>query len=150
MRFFPCSAAIARRTLVLGWFASFLASLAMLLYLYLGDWIVQDNFKDGLSQLSTLYAPYLGAMLAFYFSMRKKAEQAAQAAGMAFALACTGSVIWNLGILISMARVVLLWGRIEPAVKDIALLGSTLSWVVAPAMGFYFANPFASGARHED
>ena len=141
MRLFQCSAATARGTLVLGWFTSFLAGLAMLLYLYLFDWIAQDNFKYALSQLSALYAPYLGAMLAFYFGTRNKTGHAARASGAAFALASTGSLIWNLGVLILIVRVVLLWGHIEPAVKDMTFLGSTLSWLVAPAMGFYFANP---------
>jgi hypothetical protein len=142
----------ARRILVLGWFAAFFCNLAMLLYLYVDNWIEQENLKNALYQLNALYAPYLGAILAFYFTTRQKPPESGAAAGMAFTLAAAGSLIWNFVILILVARVFFLLGRIEPALKDMLFFGSTLSWLIAPAIGFYFANPSTpqrTGQIHE-
>ena len=102
------SAQNARQALVIGWFACFLISLAILLSLYFGEWIYPDNFRSALTQLSSLYAPYLGAILAFYFSSRTQPSRAGAAAGTPFVLAVLGSVIWNLTILIVLAVLMLI------------------------------------------
>ncbi len=139
------SSEFARRFLVLGWFACFLANLAILLFLYFDGWIMQDNFRAGLNQLSALYAPYLGAILAFYFSSRMKAGNSEDTAGTPFLLAGAGSIVWNAVIVGLMARIVLFDGTIEGTIRDMLFFGSTLSWLVAPAIGFYFGNPSLPG-----
>jgi hypothetical protein len=137
----PYSSEFARRLLVVGWFACFLVNLGMLLFFYVDGWILQDNFRAGLTQLSALYAPYLGAILAFYFSSRMKTPNAGDSAGTAFLLAGVGSIVWNVMIVGLMARVLLFDGTIEGTIRDMLFFGSTLSWLVAPAIGFYFGNP---------
>lgn len=141
MKLRSCSPEAARRILVIGWFAAFLANLGMLLYLYADNWIGQDNFKNALYQLNALYVPYLGAILAFHFAAQRRLDAPGATAGTPFILAVICSLIWNVVILAMMARVFFLLGQIEPAVKDMLLFGSTLSWLVAPAIGSYFANP---------
>jgi hypothetical protein len=143
------SAQNARQALVIGWFACFLISLAILLSLYFGEWIYPDNFRSALTQLSSLYAPYLGAILAFYFSSRTQPSRPGAAAGAPFVLAVLGSVIWNLTILIVLAKVFFLLGTIEGAIRDLLFFGSTLSWLVAPAMGFYFGNSSKAKSKEE-
>ena len=141
MKVRSCSPETARQALVVGWFACFLLNLLILLWLYFGGWILQDNFRAGLTQLSSLFAPYLGAMFAFYISSRSKHSPAGAKAGITFALAAIGSGVWNIMALMLMARVLFLWSTIEQTVRDMVFFSSTLSWLVAPAMGFYFANP---------
>jgi len=140
----------ARQALVIGWFACFLTNLSILLSLYFGEWIYSDNFRSALTQLSSLYAPYLGAILAFYFSSRTPPAAAGATAGTPFVLAVLGSVIWNVTILILLAKVFFLWGTIEGATRDMLFFGSTLSWLIAPAIGYYFGNSSTPAAAKEE
>src|SRR5579863_2640718 len=100
----------ARQALLAAWFGFFLVNLALLLWLYLDNWIFEDNFRAALSQLSALYAPYLGGILGYYFSARAKKPAETGDAGTAFFLAGLASAIWNFAILGILLRVVLLWG----------------------------------------
>ncbi len=61
----------ARQALLAAWFGFFLVNLAVLLWLYLDNWILEDNFRAALSQLSALYAPYLGGILASCINQSK-------------------------------------------------------------------------------
>jgi hypothetical protein len=149
MKIETCSPETGRQALLLGWFACFVLNLLILLWLYFGDWILQDNFRTGLSQLSSLYAPYLGAILTFYFSSRAKTSPVGATAGTAFVLAAIGSGVLNAVTLILMGRVLFFWGTIEETIRDIVFFGSTLSWLVAPAMGFYFANPSLAAEKRK-
>jgi hypothetical protein len=135
----PLTPERARGVLTAVWFASFLLNLGMIVYLYLGKWIEEDNFTRSITQISSTYVTYLGIVTAFYFGSRNRLEKT-KSSGTPFALALSGSLLWNTLILVFMARVVLLLGPIEDSIKQITYLGATLSWLVAPAIGYYFAS----------
>ncbi len=135
----------ARRTMALLWLGFFLVNLAMVFYLYFGDWIEQDNFKASFSQLNSSFVPYVGVILAYYLTERRMITSRSGRAGMPFAIALLSSLVWNAMVFLFIARVVLLRGTMEDAVRAIADFGAMLSWLVAPAIGFYFAKPSVSG-----
>lgn len=130
----------ARRLLVVCWSAGFLASMAMVFSLYVRGWIGEDNFQASLTRLSALYAPYLGGIFGYYLSNRAK-PASARDAGTAFVLAITGSAAWNLVMAGLLSRVLFFDGTIEQTLKDLMFFGSVMSWLVAPAIAFYFTSP---------
>lgn len=135
-------------TLTALWFLFFLVNLAIVLYLYLDDWIEEDNFRACLTQLNSLYVIYIGVITAFYFTNPNKVTSKEKYAGTAFVVAFLGSAIWNIVIFIFLLRLLLPKGTIEDSTAQIGYFGSLLSWLVAPAIGYYFANPYSdAGGR---
>ena len=130
----------ARRLLVAFWTAGFFASMAMVFSLYVRGWIAEDNFQSSMTRLSALYAPYLGGILGYYLSNRAKPVRAPDA-GTAFVLAITASAAWNLVMAGLLSRVLFFDGTIEQTLKDLTFFGSVMSWLVAPAIAFYFTSP---------
>jgi len=130
-----------RTWLVIVWFAFFSANMAVLLYLYFDNWIEVDNFKASMSRLNALYAPFCGAILAFYLLQSNKNHEERKRTGIAFRLAFLCSLAWNLVICAFALRVLMAWGTIEQSLADMEFFGSVASWMVGPAIGFYFARP---------
>lgn len=133
--------AAARKLLIASWFGSFVAALAIVFYLYLDDWIETDNFRLALGGLNSLYAPYLGAITLYYWGKSADATADSVCAGASVWLALTGSIIWNAIVLIFFVPLALHSGRVEDAVENAGYVGGVLSWLVAGAIGYYFANP---------
>jgi len=57
-----------------------------------------------------------------------------------FVFAALASIMWNAVIFAFLARLVFLVGTIENSIQEISFLSSWLSWIVAPVIGYYFAN----------
>lgn len=96
--------------------------------------------------ISALYAPYTGAVVAFYLIDRaprlktKRPEPLVNP--LALPIAVTASILWN-AILWGMVFVTLKSGHGETslvdALKDASQLATQASWLLAPVMGYYFA-----------
>jgi hypothetical protein len=130
----------ARLILCSVWFIFFVLNLLAVLSLYFLEWIEGDSLKAYLTQLSSSYGVYLGAMMAFYFTNPDKTKKSASVVNHAFILALAGSFVWNLIVTVLTLR--LFFSKpIEEATKLVADFGSGFSWLVAAAIGFYFANP---------
>lgn len=126
----------ARKVLLLVWLGFFLAIVGMVLVFYLNGWIEMDNFKVAMTQLSAVYAPYLGVMLLFYWGRAKRgAKGGAVKTGVSFWLALVSSVVWN-----GMIVLFIFFQAIEDAVENIRDIGGLLAWLVAGAIGYYFAD----------
>jgi len=130
-----------RTWLIVVWFFFFLASGAIILILYLRQWIEQDNFLAAFKQWSALYAPYIGAITLFFWGTAKKEDDSKTIASKgAFYLALVCSVIWNVVILLLLAHAFLWNGSIEESMKNMIEVAALLSWLVAGSIGYYFAN----------
>ncbi len=133
----------ARKTLMWTWFGFFVVNLGVILTLYFKQWIESDNLWAAVQQLNSCYVTYLGVMAAFYLSQKATTPGQDQQAGMSFAVAMAGSILWNMVVCGFMMRLV--WGStIEDTIKQIGFFGPILSWLVASAVGFYFGNSAAS------
>jgi len=144
-RFSIKTAAAARNILLIVWVGFFVLNMAGIFYLYLDNWIERDNFLAALNQLNASYLPFIGAILAFYLghAQRSKSMEAVHI-GIAFYLALVFSVLWNVVIFLFILPPIWGVGMIEEAIQNIKDIGSLLSWLVFPAMGYYFGNPTTS------
>jgi hypothetical protein len=129
-----------RRIMAFTWLGFAVLQLAMVLYLYLRDWIGEENFRSALAQINASYVPYVGAILTFYLAERRRAVPAEERAGLPFGIAWGTSLVWNLVLAVFMFRVVMLNAAIEQTLKLTHDVGSMLSWLVAPAVGYYFSS----------
>lgn len=133
-----------RKVLLIVWFLFFILNGAIILFIFLQEWIERDNFLTALKQWNTSYAPYIGAITLFYWGSAKK-KQALKTDGTrtAFYIAFFCSLIWNGMVLIFLLPPLLGTGAIETSLENIKEIASLLSWLVAGAIGYYFANPIS-------
>ena len=127
----------ARIILLCIWLGFALINFGIIMFYYFKHWIEIDNFKAAMTQLNASCAPYLGAMLFFFWGRAKKGDTVKT--GLPFWLAIIGAVVWNGAIL---SFILLL--NIEVAIDNIKNIGGLLSWLVAGAIGYYFANNSSS------
>ncbi len=128
----------ARTVMALIWVVFFFANMLAVVYLYVDEWIGADNFQLSLSQLSSSYATYVGVVILFYFGSRKQIKTDRRRAGAPFALALAGSLLWNGIITLFIVQLLFQRGTIEDAIEQIEFISATLSWLVAPLVGYYF------------
>jgi hypothetical protein len=138
MKIEPASASAA---LALVWFCCFVLSLAVPIVLMLRASIDSTTVAPAVEHISGLYAPHLGVVLAFYFAGRAKARRRKQVDYPPFVAAILISAVWNL--LVAGTLVLVLVGQlnIEDALAFAGGIGPNLSWLVAPALGYFFAKP---------
>ncbi|MBN2092438.1 hypothetical protein JW964_22645 [candidate division KSB1 bacterium] len=133
-----------RLWLLIIWFFFFIINGAIIFFLYWQKWIERDNFIAAIQQWNASYAPYIGAITLFYWrSTRISSLPEINEARVAFYLALICSVIWNGIILFFLLPTLLGTGTIESAIADIREIASMLSWLVAGAIGYYFADSMA-------
>jgi hypothetical protein len=138
------SVSTARRLLVITWFGFLLSNLCIIFYLFFDGWIEKDSFKAAMEQLNASYAPYVGAITLYYWATVQKGTQRTGQAGTAFTLAWLCSLIWNGVIIAFLLPLLFQSGNIEDSIEHIRDNGAMLSWLVAGAIGYYFANPTSS------
>src|SRR5690242_11766045 len=129
-----------RKVLLAIWFTCFGLSLGIILFLGLEQWIEQDNFRKALTQLNSSYVPYLGVITAFYFASNIPSESTIKQNNVASTLALAASVLWNAVILVFFIPLLFGHGVIEQSIKNTEFFSGFISWLVAPAIGFYFAR----------
>jgi hypothetical protein len=129
------------------WVTCFALGLGVIGLLFFSNSISSGNVSRFLDQLSAVYAPYLGAMLVYCFATRSRNRRSPKLNKLAFWLALGTSLIWNGVVLCLLFKVltVLRGGEttlnIDEALKLARESGAKLSWVVSPAIGFFFAKP---------
>jgi len=127
-----------RTWLTLLWSAAFVA--AMLAWAYL-KWIVGIGPNAAaalLEQITSQYAPYLGVVLAFHFTISDNKPLRRRSPSQYLAL--TMSVLWNVLLLGCVAKSCLDPNTSAEAAENIRAVIPKLSWIVAPAMGFFFGK----------
>jgi len=130
----------ASLTISILWLFCFFLALAILSRLAFAETIEHSTFTSSLDQLTALYVPYIGGILGYYFATKRRSARRLMSRGPFFA-AIVVSVIWNLAVCVPMLSVA--FGRlaIEDALKLATESGTKLSWLVAPAIGYFFASP---------
>ena len=138
------SSAKDKKLLLIIWFLFFILNGAIILFIYLQEWIERENFLAAIKQWNTSYAPYIGAITLFYWgSAKKKRASKSEETITALIIAVICSLIWNGLILIFLLPPLLGTGAIETSLENIKEITSLLSWLVAGAIGYYFANPIS-------
>jgi hypothetical protein len=122
------------------WLVCFGVCLCLPGVLFLNHAIRLENLQKSLEQVSTIYVPYVGAILAYYFASGDQARKISARKKGAFEVAIAASVIWNFAVVGCIASVAFGLIGIESALDYAPKIGSALSWLVAPAMGYFFAK----------
>jgi len=130
-----------RTSLTCLWVAGFVISI--LGYFYL-DWHVgigPESKSQLFESIVNQYAPLLGAVVGFHFAHQAK-EKAAKTTPSRTALyvAITMSGLWNLLAVGFVVRACLDPDKTPDAISGVGSLVPKLSWIVAPAIGFFFGK----------
>lgn len=133
-----------RHTLLLIWWVAFALNAAALLHLYAQDELELEDLLPAIKTLNALYVPYLGAITAYYWGTRSGGTDHAATSRTGNRLAITGSILWNGMILFFILRLLFLIGTLEESLAAAENIGGIFVWLVAPALGYYFATSGAS------
>ncbi|MBI2422880.1 MAG: hypothetical protein HYV27_08620 [Candidatus Hydrogenedentes bacterium] len=125
----------ARVVLLALWGAFFVFNLGVLLLFFAWHWIELDTLKSSLYELNAVYAPYLGAMLLYVWGSWQRAGTGK--VSVPFWVAFAGSLLWNLMVVFLLMFV----DNIPDAMDTIKDTGALFAWLVAGAIGYYFAQP---------
>ncbi len=128
-------------TLALVWFACFVVALALPFLLLVTASIDSSTLLPALDQISTVYAPHIGVVLAFYFAASPKGARRSRFKSGSFIAALLATGVWNALVVGSLLLVPLGVFRIEVALSFVGGSAPKLSWMVAPTLGFFFAKP---------
>ena len=124
------------------WFFFFILNLGIIMILYLQGYIEGDNLSAGFKQLNMIYGPYIGAITLFYWGSARGEKISLMAERKTtFVIALICSLLWNALILIFLLPPLLGTGGIETSLQNIKDIVPVLSWLVAGAVGYYFADP---------
>jgi hypothetical protein len=134
-----------RSVLSILWMAFFVVDLGVLTALYFGDSIGGDSYRAALSQLSSLFVPYLGAILAYHFSTRSATTPTSKRLSLPFGFAVLTALLWNSVLTLQYMNLLLGRGFIETVIEDSRDFGSVLAWFVAPSIGFFFGAAGQTG-----
>ncbi len=142
------STATAATILAGCWLSLFIVALSIPCSLALRKAIESDTLTASLEKLGGIYAPYIGAIFAYFFVARTSQAAERFTSAAAVTIAVLVSAIWNLVVIGLLAQAPLGWADAEEAFKVASDVSSKLSWLVAPAIGFFFAKS-ESPARAE-
>lgn len=121
------------------WISFFILNLLVLLNLFYMDYIEWIDLKTSLKALNKIFAPYMGLIILYFFA-KEGGKITLPRNRYSATIAILGSFIWNL--LISSFLLPLLFGRgtLEDSLEMITNVSALFSWLVAGALGYYFAK----------
>jgi hypothetical protein len=143
----PAKPARAAGIIAAIWVVSFLIGLGIPCFLLIRHAIESDVFSGAIDEISGIYAPHVGAILAYYLAARALRRRETTTPLLAFTLAAIVSVAWNLIAVGILARVVTGSAGLEDAAKLAGEISRKLAWVVAPVMGYFFASDAKAASR---
>ena len=137
----------ALTTLAALWGSAFVASAAIPVVLYARGTVGPDAAIDTIKQTGTAFVPYLGLILSYVFARGRARAASPPASRLAVAMALATSIAWNLAVLGPLALTLNGESYLEDATSQMRELSSYLSWLVAPALGYFFGAPNREAAE---
>jgi len=138
----------ARGCLAAVWLIAPLVACGIPLTLFGRGTLGPDTVVGAVRDLGQLFVPFVGVVLAFvYQAHRAAASGRRQFAAGAVIVALTTSVIWNLVVLVPLIQAAAGVLSFEAALRTASDLAGALSWIVAPALGYFFGGT-QSRERH--
>ncbi len=137
-----------RLTIIVLWFAFFLANLFLLFYL---DWTqyspidtapagFHEPIRKAYGDLIAMYTAPFATMLAVAFA-RKPAAERLNRSHIAFIVAIVFSSIWNISMLAQICRVSVFHSTdIQSTLDFLPVMPGRLSFLMTPGLAFYFAS----------
>ena len=128
-----------RVTVLSVWLLFFILNTAIVFILYDWQWIHRNTFIDALKVINLAYAPYLGAILIFYWSNSKN-KNPRSSIGVGMILMIVTSLLWNISITFLLLPLLRGEALIQDQLESIDSIITIFSWLVSGAFGFYFAR----------
>jgi hypothetical protein len=119
------------------WGSFFFLNVGIVGYMYFRGWIGEDSGWNAVTELSANYIPYFGVTLGFYFGYSRSRIGEGYTSRVALGLAFFTSLFWNLTVCALLVRVFMA-GTINEFMTNLRNVVFVFSWLVAPAMGYYF------------
>lgn len=137
-------AVAAAQLLAAIWLSSLLVGLLVPSGLFLADMIGMERLFDAWKQVSTLFAPYVGLVVAYVFGKRRAAKKSAKrpVPSLELLTGLIASVVWVAVILgpLAMAAVAPARMPIEDALEIAGQFAEVTGMVVAPALGYFMSG----------
>jgi hypothetical protein len=130
-----------RTRLAILWAVCFATAMVLTLYL---RWIVKigpEPWGKLFELVVSQYAPFFGSVLAFHFASSTVLSRRNEAQRTPYFLAMTTSALWNVVMLGFIIQPCVNYDRTGQAIADIQTILPWLSWIVSPAIGFFFGRP---------
>lgn len=127
------------------WTISFGISALILMAMYLSGIGNLHTVGSGFEAVGSIYSPYLGSILAYYFAKHRPRAPTRQIGGFAKMLAIAGSLLWSVMVWIALIDVFRNATPLLDAAQNAAYISRQLSWALGPIFGFYFANIESAG-----
>lgn len=132
----------ALTALTMIWVGAFILSAAIPVALYMRGTVGPESAVDAIKQTGAAFVPYVGLILSYVFARgRSRAGARRHANRLAIVTALTTSIAWNLAVLGPLALTLNGESYLEDATSQMRELSSYLSWLVAPALGYFFGAP---------
>jgi hypothetical protein len=132
----------ARFALFLVWMAGYVICVGMLFIFAAIGYTQVEALKNNLADLSAVFVPYLGTVVAYWFASGA-ASQPKSYNVTTFWVALICSVLYNVGLALILASVFFREdgeGVIEQTLSLQKYFASITSFIVAPAVGFFFGK----------
>jgi hypothetical protein len=129
----------ARGLLATLWGLSFVGAVAIPFLVYARGGIELSNLTPSVGDISGVYAPHIGAILAYYFATRRRGKSK-NTRQTPVVLAIAISTLWNAVVLALLAPPLWGGGALTEATSTAKEMAPQLAWIVAPVLGYFFAK----------
>ena len=131
-----------RLVLLLIWSCGYLISICFLFIFLSRGWMLAENFKKDFGVLTAIFAPYLTPIVAFWFAKRHSPRTTASNKSEAFYVAVGMSIVFNLMVLVVIGFTFIRTGEglIENNLDLAGTIGTGLTFLTGPAIGYYFGK----------
>jgi hypothetical protein len=126
------------------WLLGYVACLVLLFVFIRNGEAKIANFPDYLATLTSIYAPYLGSITAFWASRHSK-ERVNQGSRQPFLITVTCSIVFNIVVILLLTSVEFQsegFHVIEATLTSVSRSAAILSVFTAPSVGYFFGKSF--------
>lgn len=130
-----------RLKLFLLWFSGYAVCFSLVVTFFLMGYSVFERFGSNLTTLTGVYAPYLTAIIGFWYAMRSDGKRVA-GSKQAYQIAVAVSIFFNVVMVGLLCSVFFREGAgvIEATLQTMVEIGTLLAFLVGPMIGFFFGK----------
>jgi len=122
------------------WMVGFVLSIVEVLYLTVIVEVGPTATTTLWGAVLSHYPPYILAIFAFYFGGKSRTQSSNAEHSVAYGLAMTMSVIWNVLMVVLLLRACVDSGRTEDALRNVQAIMPKLAVFMVPALTFFFGK----------
>ena len=123
------------------WFFGYVICVCIVLACFYTKSLILDDLVPDLSSLTGIFAPYLTALVAFWFAnSRGGADETNERLPYLVAMAC--SVFYNMLLILILTSVFFRTGEglVDKTLKTMSGISTLMAFLVGPAIGYFFGK----------